>query len=735
MLTTSELGKEESSKSNKASLLKGNTDSRQDESWYSQVVPSMVKAKLLEVYFLCGSPNGPHHACHEVSRSFRLLTKSDLKYDVSNKFTISEINGKSVQPKDGNVLLIGTFGWPKGSNTHGHGVVVIPEYLKINDIYANFNRFGRERMTDKVFVNLRRYSTGSATNVPEKFTSLIERCEKIPQDTMDRKVYNLLFDPDMYLLAYHKLKSKPGNMTPGVSPETLDGLSSEWIDQIIQSMKDESFQFKPSRRVNIPKANGGTRPLSVAPPRDKVVQEIMRIILDAVFTPTFSKNSHGFITNRSCHTALKQIYMQFKGVTWVIEGEIYKCFDSIDHHKLMKLIEAKILDRKFTKLIWKALRIGYFEFHEYQHSLIGTPQGSIISPILCNIFITQLDQFVESLMLNFNKGENPKLNNEYMARANALARAKRKGDFKKIEEQIKLMRNMDSVDYYDPYFRRLYYVRYVDDWIVGIRGSHEECEDVLKQINDKLNEIGLKLNMDKTHITNMNKNKVLFLGTYIFRSHHRRFTRINIGSKRRLGFGIRIEVPLDRVTKKLTLAGFIKYGIPWPKFLWMYQNKDQILHLYNSVLRGILNYYSFSHNISQLNSLISYIIKSSCAKLLVAKFSISTQAGVFKRFGNQLEKEGKVKFYKANIQVNPQNFKIKLKQPDLIQGLFAASKSLANLYELACAKCGSTYRVEMHHVKMMKDLGTIKWADRQMAKVNRKQIPLCRKCHMEHHNN
>src|ERR1700749_295647 len=205
----------------------------------------------------------------------------------------------------------------------------------------------------------------------------------------------------MYQIAYPKLRSNTGKMTPGVNPETLDGISSEWIDEIIQSMRNESFQFKPSRRGNIPKPKGGTRPLSVAPPRDKVVQEVLRMILDAIFSPTFSNNSHGFMAGRGCHSALKQVYMQFKGVAWVIEGDISKCFDSIDHHKLMNIIENKISDRRFTKLIWKSLRAGYFEFNEYKHTIAGTPQGSIISPTLCNIFMNQLDQFVSSLTTEF----------------------------------------------------------------------------------------------------------------------------------------------------------------------------------------------------------------------------------------------------------------------------------------------------------------------------------------------
>lgn len=125
------------------------------------------------------------------------------------------------------------------------------------------------------------------------------------------KIYRLMYDPMFYEVAYQKLRSNPGNMTPGITPTTLDGMSMEVIEDIISKLKDNSFRFSPGRRVLIPKASGGTRPLTIAPPRDKLVQEVMRMILEAVFEPTFSNNSHGFRPNRSCHTALRRIKETF----------------------------------------------------------------------------------------------------------------------------------------------------------------------------------------------------------------------------------------------------------------------------------------------------------------------------------------------------------------------------------------------------------------------------------------
>lgn len=199
-------------------------------------------------------------------------------------------------------------------------------------------------------------------------------------------------------------------MTPGITPTTLDGFSIEVIEEIIEKLKDESFSFSPGRRVMIPKASGGQRPLTVAPPRDKIVQEVMRMILEAIFESSFSPNSHGFRPGKGCHSALRQIFTTFGVASWYIEGDISQCFPSIDHEILIKILLRRIKDERFINLIRKSLKAGYFEFGEYKHSLIGTPQGSIISPILSNIYLNEFDKFIKELILSFSKGDKPRGN-------------------------------------------------------------------------------------------------------------------------------------------------------------------------------------------------------------------------------------------------------------------------------------------------------------------------------------
>jgi group II intron reverse transcriptase/maturase len=221
-------------------------------------------------------------------------------------------------------------------------------------------------------------------------------------------LYRLLYRPELYEVAYERIKSKPGNMTAGSDGKTLDGFSSQVITDLIQSLRDESFQFQPARRIFIPKANGKQRPLGIPSPRDKVVQEVLRLILEAIYDSPrgayFHDCSHGFRPNRSCHTALREFSNQWTGVTWIIEGDIKSCFDEIDHHTLVKLLRKKIADERFLNLIWKALRAGYLWGKERRDSLTGSPQGSILSPILANIYLHELDEFIQQLQLKYEIG-------------------------------------------------------------------------------------------------------------------------------------------------------------------------------------------------------------------------------------------------------------------------------------------------------------------------------------------
>ena len=707
---------------------KGGIRSNPEDRVVLRVDVSMIKATLPEAYPLGASLIGLNHTGDRV-RIYEIRLDNWIEFkgryfrDVINIHNMEKGLSKDTRPKD-RLLINGTTGLPKVGNGYGNrGTVLVNNKNKSNNLWR----------VPGWHVRYQSNSAGNASGVESdgvrKIRKLAELCRSAPEITLKRPIYNLLLEPSLFEWSYNKLKSEPGNMTPGITPTTLDGMSKEVMQKILEEIQTEKFQFTPGRRIQIPKTSGGTRPLTIAPPRDKIVQEMLRTVLEVIFEPTFSDSSHGFRSGRGCHTALKEISTKFGVATWYLEGDISKCFDSIDHKKLMEIIERKINDRKFTGLIWKALKAGYLETRVISHSITGTAQGSIISPILCNIYMDKLDKFIDKLALEFNKGKIVRLNPKYVAYRNKKIKATT------MKEKLywhKLMVQTPSKDPLDPKFRKMVYVRYADDWIVGIRGSHEDCKRLMNEIREFLDkDLVLTLSEKKTVITHAKTSHALFLGTKIGKSRHQNYDR-HFGFARRRGLEVRLEAPLDRIRENLKVIRILKGSIPIPKLVWTPESKDTIISLYNSIYRGYMNYYSFALNLNKLSSWLHYTLKTSCLKLLASKLTLKSQSHVIKKYGNDLKGKDKVAFVEAKYGVNRWDFKSK--SVDIIKTLFARSISKASLDNLSCAECNSDYRVEMHHVRMLKDLNPkARKIDAMMAKRRRKQIPLCRECHMKHH--
>ena len=628
--------------------------------------------------------------------------------------TISIRNASILWPK-GARCNFGNLGSPKGRNPYGDRVNVVQL---------------SGRLTVGSFLIRREYSTGSRDKVVLELRSLTERISRNPTLVVDRNLYKLICNPYLLEIAYHNIRSNPGNMSPGIVPETLDGISWDVLEKLSDSLKDESFRFKPGRRVLLPKASGGERPLTVASPRDKIVQEAMRIVLNEIFEPTFVENSHGFRPGKSCHTALKHLLVSFKPSVWAIEGDIAKCFDTIDHQVLMSIIETKVLDRQFTKLIQKSLSAGYLQSNKIAHNIVGTPQGSIISPILSNIYLHLLDEFVLSLKESFDVGKRARNTAAYENLRYRMKRAKKKEDYLELVRLYKESRKTSVMDYRDGNYKRLSYVRYADDWVIGVRGSYEDTLELLKKVREFCRTtLKLDVSEKKTKITNLNKEKAVFLGTNVFRSKHVKHSRKSSSAKQRLNLQLQLHVSLDRIRDKLQTVSILKEGEPNHKFLWMPLRHEQIIHLYNSVLRGFLNYYSFVGNYSRLVGWLRWVIYVSAAKTLARKYNLSVTK-VFKKFGPRLSIGG-VSLINPSYRFRG-HFAINANP--VVVGLYAKHKSMANLSKALCSMCGSSYRVEMHHVRAMKDLNPKASAlDNLMARTNRKQIPLCRVCHMKKH--
>jgi group II intron reverse transcriptase/maturase len=720
----------------------------------------MVKVILLEFQFLDPSHVG---VCLVGYKAYLL----DVRYgnaighsSQKNRMAISHFKGMSGVPKRVTGQDVRNTGWSKALLMgYDHRVFIVTKYPIIRrnkslpnsrDIVKGGSQHGYTggryvpgRWTSIHKFCTRFYSTQiffledgwkKRATIPEEFVTFQKKCVDWKGPIKDY-IYKFLLDPRLFQIAYGKLRSNLGYMTPGINPTTLDGLSEEWIQETIALFKNETFKFTPGRRVNIAKPQGGTRQLTIASPRDKIVMEVMRMVLEAVFEPRFSSHSHGFRSGRSCHTALKQVREQFGVASWYIEGDISKCFDSINHHKLMAVIESVIKDRKFTRLIWKTLRTGYFEFREYQTSLIGTPQGSVISPILANIYMHQFDLYIEELKKQYDKGSRTRGVNAYK---NLNWLINKKDSLLSKEDKRKLaikMRLIPSRDPMDPNFRRLLYVRYADDWIIGIRGTHSETVYIKTQIEEFLKgKMELDLNKEKTLITHTVTGKALFLGTYIFKSRVQRHRRSDKNRIIRNSREVRLEAPIKRIVSKLTKASYVKNGVSWPKFIWLHCSLEQIVRQYNSVLRGYMNYYSFVDNRGAMATYIYYLLRGSCAKLIAAKMKLGSQLKVYAIYGKSLtvDKVSGLGLQKPSYVVRPWAF-----HTDHVSyhvNLFKRSISPASVLGLACSLCGGEYRVEMHHIRQLKDIKAGKsFIDEIMIRHKRKQIPLCRKCHMEVH--
>ena len=302
-------------------------------------------------------------------------------------------------------------------------------------------------------------------------------------------------------------------MTAGVTEETPDGMSLEKIDAIIEAIRYERYQWLPARRTSIPKKQGKQRPLGMPVWSDKLVQEVLRSLLEAYFEPQFSDHSHGFRPERGCHTALREIYHTWHGTIWFIEGDISQCFDRLSHELLLDMLKEHIHDERFIRFMRELFDAGYMEDWRYNETLSGVPQGGIVSPILSNILLNELDTFVETVLLpKYNKGAKRKPNSEYHKLMKQAWDLRKQGKVEKAEELRKQAQTLPSTETNDPNYRRLKYVRYADDFLLGCAGPKTEAEEIKRQLKEFLQELKLELSEEKTLITHARSEAAKFLG-------------------------------------------------------------------------------------------------------------------------------------------------------------------------------------------------------------------------------
>ena len=378
------------------------------------------------------------------------------------------------------------------------------------------------------------------------------------------RLYRNLFNREFFLQAYQNIYASQGNMTAGTDGKTIDAMSLERVDRLIAALKDESYQPKPSRRTYIPKKNGKLRPLGIPSIDDKLVQEVVRMLLESIYENSFEDTSHGFRPNKSCHTALRMIQNRFTRCKWFVEGDIKGFFDNIDHNVMIGILRKRIKDERFLRLIRKFLNAGYMEDNQVHQSYSGTPQGGIISPILANIYLDQFDKYMAEFKKRFDRGNKRAVNVEYRKLSDKRIRLKRKLAKAKTEEEKqsllesiweldKVHKSIPCKDPMDENFRRLQYVRYADDFLIGIIGAKEDAQAVKQEIGTYIaGQLKLELSDEKTLVTKAT-DRAKFLGFEIRvtpQSNHTKKTKSGSTARNYSGH-VMLEVPTSAIQKKL----------------------------------------------------------------------------------------------------------------------------------------------------------------------------------------
>ena len=570
------------------------------------------------------------------------------------------------------------------------------------------------------------------------------------------RLYRYLFSEEMFAVAYQRIYAKQGNMTPGTDGKTIDEMSLERIERLIVSLKDESYQPHPARRVYIPKKNGKKRPLGIPSFEDKLVQEVVRLLLEAIYEGHFEGTSHGFRPHRSCHTALGMIQKSFAGAKWFIEGDIKGFFDNIDHNVLISILRERISDERFLRLIRKFLNAGYVEDWKYNKTYSGTPQGGIISPMLANIYLDKFDKYIKEYAAKFRKGDRRSINPEYWRLNNKKNWLKKKLQ-KTSDEQIrksylyeiaqlsKQMLSTPHKDAMDADFRRMQYVRYADDFLISVIGSKSECETIKADITQFMREqLKLELSDEKTLITHA-QDKAKFLGYEIFIRKSDAVKRNKDGVlKRDFNGAVVLTLNSAVIQKKLTEYNALEVRNIDGKDIWWSKPRryitpmkpEDILAQYNAETRGLYNYYSLAANVSKECASFAFIMKMSMFKTLGWKLNTSARK-VRQKYQKDKDfvipyndAKGKQKyrvFYNEGFKKRNAQFDVDYDK--LPQTMYVPYPSLVErLKDGRCELCGKEGKVVMHHVRTLTKLkGNNEW-EKLMLKRHRKTLVVCEDC-------
>ena len=557
------------------------------------------------------------------------------------------------------------------------------------------------------------------------------------------ELYRQPFNPPLYLLAYGRIYSNDGAMTQGPTQETADGMSIEKIEAIIDALRHERYRFSPVRRIYIPKKNGKLRPLGLPTWSDKLVGEVVRLLLEAYYEPQFSDCSHGFRPGRGCHTALREIADTWSGTTWFIEGDISDCFGSLDHQVMLKILSEKIHDGRFLRLISSMLSAGYLEDWRWNATLSGAPQGGVVSPILSNIYLHKLDNYVETVLIpQYTKGMARKRNPGYIKVRSRLAYARRRG-YRDIARRLRQeLRRLPVGDPCDPDYRRLRYSRYADDHLLGFIGPKTEAEKIKAQLAGFLHdELKLELSAEKTLITHARSRAARYLGYEIIVQHGN--SKITAG-QRAVNGKVALRVPLDVIKAKR--APYLCHGKPWHRTAMQNLDDYDIVKIYGAEYRGVVQYYLLANDVWRFNRLC-WDAQTSMLKTLAAKqqssvvtmaakhrAKIETPYGLRTCYEARVERDGKqplVARFGGIPLVRKKDAILIDRTPGRVT--YPRKELVTRLLQRRCELCEEPAKVTVHQVRSLAslgqpDAGQPAWAA-LMAKKRRKTLVVCHPCH------
>ena len=563
------------------------------------------------------------------------------------------------------------------------------------------------------------------------------------------ELYRQLFNPQLYLLAYGRIYSNKGAMTPGPDAETADGMTMGKIERIIDALRHERYRFKPVKRHYIPKKDGKQRPLGLPSWSDKLVGEVVRLLLEAYYEPQFSDHSHGYRPGRGCHTALREVVNTWTGTTWFIEGDISRCFDQLDHSVMLATLGEKIHDARLLRLVGQMLQAGYLEDWVWNATLSGAPQGGVLSPCLSNIYLDRLDKFVETvLMAEHTRGVLRRRDPEYMRVSNALARARARGDHAAARALRKQQRDLPTQDPKDPDFRRLRYVRYADDILLGFAGPKAEAEEIKRQLAQFLrDDLKLELSEQKTLITHGRTDAARFLG-YEIAVHHA--NHVIVGGRRAVNGAIRLRVPKDMIKAKC--ARYMQRGKPERRPELMNEEDHAIISCYGAEYRGIAQYYPLAGDVFRLDRL-HWVMETSLLKTLAGKYdssvmkmarkyraTIDTPHGPRKCLQARVDRSKGRKLLVATFGGIPlirQKHAV-LRDREPVPAAGRHKELIRRLLRGRCEICGQADNVQVHQIRKLAELNKPGQPDqpewmRIMAKRRRKTLVVCGTCHASIH--